>query len=102
MKQFVDNIQKIKEVIKGWDQVYNAKSQVELKEVEEGIRNFFEENSFNTFSQEDLETLKVLKGKRRGLLETDEIAWRLKSRPIWLKEGVNNTKLFHKYESYRK
>jgi hypothetical protein len=38
-----------------------------------------------------------LEGIRHSILENKEVAWHLKSHAIWLKEGDNNSKLFHHY-----
>ena len=37
-----------------------------------------------------------------NLLSLEEISWRQKSRMLWIKEGDNNTKFFHKMANSRK
>lgn len=38
----------------------------------------------------------VARSEVENLLSLEEISWRQKSRMLWIKEGVNNTKFFHK------
>ena len=37
-----------------------------------------------------------------NLLSLEEISWRQKSRMLWIKEGDNNTKFFHKMANSRR
>ena len=50
------------------------------------------------FGLSDLETCErdVVRSEVENLLSLEEISWRQKSRMLWIKEGDNNTKLFHK------
>jgi hypothetical protein len=70
--------------------------------VEVNLDTLFYQNSSGVFSEEEFKQLKDLENKKRVLLELEETKWRLKSQAIWLLEGDNNTKLFHKYVSFRK
>ena len=40
--------------------------------------------------------------RREELLTKEEDLWRLKSRAIWIKEGDNNIKNFHRHATHRK
>ncbi|KAK1284157.1 hypothetical protein QJS10_CPB21g01155 [Acorus calamus] len=53
-------------------------------------------------SEEDRVKRCRLKGEWNDLLRLEEVEWRQKSRAIWLREGDNNTKYFHKVANQRR
>ena len=53
------------------------------------------------FTEAELGVLKKLEGKKDSLLLQEEQKWRLKSIALWLEEGDQNTKYFHRYASQR-
>jgi hypothetical protein len=46
--------------------------------------------------------LKELEGIKRKLLEQKRAKWSLKSRPIWLAKGHENTRFFQNYAKHHK
>jgi hypothetical protein len=58
------------------------------------IHNFCSENNGHTVFE--------LEADRKKLLLAEEERWRHKSRAIWIKSGDKNTKLFHRFASYRR
>ena len=44
----------------------------------------------------------VVRSEVENLLSLEEISWRQKSRMLWIKEGDNNTKFFHKMANSRR
>ena len=51
MKQFSDNIIRIKKESKKWSKVHNARKHDHLKEVEEKLKEIYSLNNFVTFSE---------------------------------------------------
>jgi len=87
MKQFVENVKRIEEVMKGWAKIIYYKSQKELKDlVEVGINALFEHNDVGIFSKYEAQVVKELEGREKDLLDKEEITYRLKIRAIWIKE----------------
>ena len=79
-----------------------ADQQRQLKEIENNLRKIYSLNSSGIFLEEELKEVWECELKREELLAKEEELWRLKSRAIWIKEGDNNTKFFHRYATHRK
>jgi len=65
--------------------------------MKEQIDNFFAHNIVGAFTLEELEDMKALEIREKTLLDIEEKTWHLKSQPIWLDKGDNNTKFFQKF-----
>lgn len=46
--------------------------------------------------------IQALKHREKKILMMEESTWRLTSRALWLKEGDQNTKFFHRYANFRR
>ena len=70
--------------------------------METKLRKIYSLNNSGTFSEEELKEVRECELKREELLAKEEEISRLKSRAIWIKEGDNNTKFFHRHATHWK
>eukprot|EP00253_Pinus_taeda_P029007 PITA_29007 len=99
---FIRKLTDLKRISRYWAHQKRFRDDNTLKEAEQAIA-IFEGASYGTFpSQADKEAYTSLVSKRTQILKEREESWRLRSRAIWLAEGDNNTKFYHKYANGRK
>ena len=100
MQQFADNLVRMKRISKEWGKNFLARQQTELKKVEEGIKEIYNENVAGFFSEAELKKLKDMEVRRIILLDKEEQLSRLKIKPIWITNGYNNNKFFNRLASH--
>ena len=59
-------------------------------------------NNSGVFTKEELKEVREKEIKREELFAKEEKLLSIKSRAIWIKEGDNNSKLFHNYANNRR
>ena len=94
MQQFDDNLEKVKKISKEWDVKFRKTKQEEMRQLEEYIKEIYENNDEGVFTVDQLEVLKKVEGKKDLLLSQEEQKWMLKSRALWLKEGIRTQSYF--------
>ena len=102
MNKFSENLLTTKKKTKKWANIFMGNQQSQLKEVENNLRNIYSLNSSGKFTEEELKEVREYELKQEELLAKEEELWGLKSRAIWIKEGYNNTKFFHRHATHRK
>jgi len=73
-----------------------------LREIEEEITALKNDQGGIYTSQEHKDKITSLLSKRSKILKDREETWRLRSIVIWLLEGDDNTKFYHKFVNGRK
>jgi hypothetical protein len=102
MRKLVRKLSSLKKRVISWEKEKKKGLQMELVEIEDEIEDILAGNFDGVFSNKDLDKLKSLSSRKVEILKIEEDTWRLKSRAIWIKQGDNNTKLFHVYADYRR
>eukprot|EP00253_Pinus_taeda_P017589 PITA_17589 len=99
---FVANLKELKKLSKIWAHNKQCAKEHLLNEIKLEIANL-QDNSGGTFPSNELtDKLTELTVKRGNILKEREETWRLQSTAIWLKEGDDNSKFFHKFANGRK
>lgn len=93
---FVHNLKELKDNSREWVHKKREHDDINLRQFVHAI-SAIEENSEGTFtSLEKKEHITFLIKQRSQILKEREESWRLRSRVIWLHEGDENTKFYHK------
>ena len=87
---------------KPWARVYSTNQEKQLKEVEISLKEIYERNNTGFFSDIELKEVKEKELKREKLLARKEELQTVKSIPIWIKEGDNNTEFIHSFSNQRR
>eukprot|EP00253_Pinus_taeda_P030029 PITA_30029 len=99
---FVHNLKESKSLSKAWAHRKRKLEDHLLRPTEEEIYTFKENIEEIISSLEQKDKITSLMHKRTQILKDREESWRLRSWEIWLKDGDNNTKFYHKFANERK
>lgn len=100
--QFMDNMRNLKVKMSKWEKIKKQLRMVEIQNIEKNIGFLFKKRVSRMLTKEDISLLVDLEERKRRHLLKEEEMWRLKREDLWIQQGDNNTKLFHKFVSYRR
>ena len=69
---------------------------IKRQQLECELQAFDDKENLSSLSPEEHILLDVCRAELESVAQLEEVSWRQKSRTLWLKEGDNNTKFFHK------
>ena len=92
----------MKEDIIQWNRNEFGNIECQKKELFEGLKLLDVKEGEHDLSEVELGEKAVLRSQIQNLLSLEEVSWRQELRILCIKEGDNNTKIFHKMANSRR
>lgn len=99
---FIDNLKELKKLSNIWAHNKRVQEEQNIRDNELEIVDMEDECEGLFLTNDHRDKLTTLITKRGNILKERKETWRLRSRAIWLKEGDDNSKFFHKFVNGRK
>lgn len=99
---FIRKLSELKRISRNWAHMKRINDDKILKGAEHAIAAFEDSSGATYLAPVDKELYSTLISTRSQILKEREESWCLRSRAIWLVEGDNNTKFYHKFANGRK
>ena len=92
----------LKKDIIQWNRSEFGNVEHQKKELLEALKFLDVKEGEHSLSEVELGERAMLRSQIQNLLSLEEVSWRQKSRMLYIKEGDNNTKFFHKMANSRR